>query len=370
MRRLGIAIGAFVALAATSALAQSVTSVTGSGSSVFNGGSPVSGAGSASSGLAQTSFNAYAITDQPVITFESSNQVAGAFNAGAITTSTSSVNIGISGNQSGFQFQSAITAAGLGMYAADDTSGQFGCVQFGSCTQAASSFTFKDLVPGQVATPPIGSDTSVIGYAYFDFTVQGFDGTSLTTLYSLDGLLELQQFAGQPATAQILPIVSSTGNLNQSVNSLDDLNNFRVVENTGNSYGVAWDATPFSFNVGGGIQNLIYTSKVTTYSSGHCNGSTCLVSYGAFGDPIGRGGVSIESAFSAFSFASFAVQADESTGGISGITGSPTTFNRPRFVNGALVFNAVPEPATWMSLIMGFGLLGAAMRRRRVLARA
>lgn len=29
---------------------------------------------------------------------------------------------------------------------------------------------------------------------------------------------------------------------------------------------------------------------------------------------------------------------------------------------------AVPEPATWVSLIFGFGMLGAALRRRRVLS--
>jgi hypothetical protein len=32
-------------------------------------------------------------------------------------------------------------------------------------------------------------------------------------------------------------------------------------------------------------------------------------------------------------------------------------------------FAAVPEPATWMMMVLGFGLLGAAKRRRRVTAR-
>jgi hypothetical protein len=40
------------------------------------------------------------------------------------------------------------------------------------------------------------------------------------------------------------------------------------------------------------------------------------------------------------------------------------------FNTGVLSFNGVPEPKTWMSMILGFGLLGAALRRRRVLSYA
>jgi hypothetical protein len=357
MRRVGFAIAAFVALMGTSALAQSVTSVTGSGSSTFNGGAPVAGAGTASlPNTKRTAFNAFADTSGPLISFESSNVVGG---APATTTSTSSVNIGIKDNTGGFQFQSTITAAGLGMYVTD---AHVNCVLTGTCVQA-TGLTFGDLVPGQVGLPPIGNATGIIGYTYIDFTVQGFDGTNLTTLFNLDGLLQLKQNTGT-VSAQILPLVSSTSNLNQSLNSLDDLKNFQVVENTPNSYGISWEDTAFNFHVGAGIQNLIYTSRVKSFSGGDCDAFVnCLVTYGAFGDPIGRGGVSAFSAFSAQS---------SSTGGITDISGTPASFNRPTFVNGALVFQSgpIPEPATWISLIAGFGLLGAAMRRRRVLARA
>ena len=37
----------------------------------------------------------------------------------------------------------------------------------------------------------------------------------------------------------------------------------------------------------------------------------------------------------------------------------------PLYQNGWVVISSVPEPGTWALLITGFGLTGAAMRRRR-----
>ncbi|QHL90474.1 PEPxxWA-CTERM sorting domain-containing protein [Sphingomonas changnyeongensis] len=45
---------------------------------------------------------------------------------------------------------------------------------------------------------------------------------------------------------------------------------------------------------------------------------------------------------------------------INGIVGTA-----PADYDGSIVFAAVPEPAVWASLITGFGLIGAAARRRR-----
>jgi hypothetical protein len=47
----------------------------------------------------------------------------------------------------------------------------------------------------------------------------------------------------------------------------------------------------------------------------------------------------------------------------------PQQFGLPTFDfnTGILTFNGVPEPATWTSMILGFGLLGGALRRRRAL---
>jgi hypothetical protein len=42
---------------------------------------------------------------------------------------------------------------------------------------------------------------------------------------------------------------------------------------------------------------------------------------------------------------------------------SPTSTNA--FINGRIVMAAVPEPATWAMMLLGFGGIGFAMRRRR-----
>lgn len=76
----------------------------------------------------------------------------------------------------------------------------------------------------------------------------------------------------------------------------------------------------------------------------------------------GLGGVGYEStAFYLFDAGNF-------VGGLDAIT-----FNRPGLSNARLYFTgqfveqppAVPEPATWLMMIAGFGLIGGAMRRRK-----
>lgn len=63
------------------------------------------------------------------------------------------------------------------------------------------------------------------------------------------------------------------------------------------------------------------------------------------------------------------------TGRFFGATGTVTSTGTLRFVQGAGVFEgtvngvlntaAIPEPATWLTMILGFGATGAAMRHRR-----
>ena len=66
------------------------------------------------------------------------------------------------------------------------------------------------------------------------------------------------------------------------------------------------------------------------------------------------------------------------TGRFVGATGSISTNGALRFVNGNGVYSgvvsgrldmpAVPEPATWAMMILGFGAGGSMIRRRRVAA--
>ena len=48
-----------------------------------------------------------------------------------------------------------------------------------------------------------------------------------------------------------------------------------------------------------------------------------------------------------------------------GFNVSASNFDSARTNNGTLTIAAVPEPTSWAMLIAGFGLTGAAMRRRR-----
>ena len=85
-------------------------------------------------------------------------------------------------------------------------------------------------------------------------------------------------------------------------------------------------------------------------------------------------GTGIASAFqitgSAAGFAQFGGD-DVFTGAFNAPVFSPGTFTFGGFSRGTLTVSravaAVPEPATWAMLILGFGLIGGAMRRRRTM---
>jgi hypothetical protein len=53
-------------------------------------------------------------------------------------------------------------------------------------------------------------------------------------------------------------------------------------------------------------------------------------------------------------------------------TGAIVTGQTPPAISGSFTFasTAVPEPASWAMLVMGFGLVGVATRRRKVVVAA
>ena len=96
----------------------------------------------------------------------------------------------------------------------------------------------------------------------------------------------------------------------------------------------------------------------STFTRADCLTPTiCLVAYSGFGDPIGRGGGVSEAALAAFDVGALDT-------GITGIVFDPQEFQPVRLLNGG-GGGAVPEPMTWVSLLLGFGLMRAALRRRR-----
>jgi hypothetical protein len=344
-----------VLMAGTSAQAQSQPAVTASGaagSTVYyyafgDPGNPLgANAGSTfnSDSGAGTDYNSYVDIGSEFVTFESSNTVSGPY---VKTESYSTVVIGLH-NTTGqdVHFESTITPAGLGFYLAD-TSAE-GCLYSGCAPISSTGYNFGNLGGTE--------DLSLLAEVGFEFSISRLGALGqLETLYSLSGTLGVNSdgVIDGLGDAGDLPNYPPTG-----ARSLADF----IEENYGSTnVGYTWGATPVGLDIGNALdQTLIYSTRVTSMSNGGCifDTSICLVAYSGFGDPVGRGGGVLSRATTAMS-------------GADGVTFGPSTFEIPTFENGVLRFRAagaVPEPATWLTMILGFGLLGTALRRRRALA--
>jgi hypothetical protein len=301
-----------------------------------------------------TSYNSFVTVAPSTITFESAN--AG---SNANTNSFSQVSFDVTNNTGhAVNFNSTITAAGLGFYLADISGG---CLY--SCPQA-TGHTFNEL----------GDGGANVG---FNFSVtQSRPGFDNSLLYGLSGSLEI----GRDGATAPLFLFDNLGNADVGPRSV--LSNFG--DATGNDFtgniaaasgiGYVWDATDISFGIGADVnQTLTYSTSVFSNSGSSCiaNTTICLVAYSGFGDPVGRGG-DVTAFASLANFASFAdgPSFNGPNGLITGITFGPTTLDTPTFGPNGVTFGGpgVPEPATWMTLILGFGLLGGTLRRRRTVA--
>lgn len=304
------------------------------------------------------------------ITFESGSTMSG---SAITTTSTSRIDLNVTNTADGRiapTLLSQITAAGMGVYIGDNSTGQ--CFTGAGCAQARDSLTFSSFANSSTAIPL--AETRV------DFQVLQDN----KVLYETRGSLEYIALGGQVFT------INNTANADNVVgaNSLTALNGFVTLDKFGflnpngtsdSALGFAWDATDIGVNLNtigsGSTSNISYVVNVQTQSDANCVGTDCLVAYAGFGDPIGRGGdISTLSAIAFSGFSRFSFAPVTGPNFIGGVNFSPETFSTAGFdVNGNLVLNptgpgGVPEPATWMSMILGFGLLGAALRRRRVFA--
>lgn len=248
------------------------------------------------------------------------------------------------------QLQSTILPAGFGMYLADTG----GCgSDISTCGQSLSGATLDSLVPSQ------SSPDSRYAGASFSFSILS-DGQEI---YSLSGGMTLDY---DPGTGMVLtPDYDAAAGF---------LLNFTEIGDGSTSFGVAWDATPILVALGdigdlldpGESRTLTYKTTVSTYTQTGCQDEVCLIAYSAFGDPVGRGG-GVASRV-AFAPDDFSILADD---GISGVAIQPFAFGFPNFRNGIITYElAVPEPASWLMMIMGMGALGAVLRGRRALSPA
>ncbi|MBW8815073.1 MAG: PEP-CTERM sorting domain-containing protein [Caulobacterales bacterium] len=302
-------------------------------------------------GQGETSYGAYnsfVTVKKSAITFESANAAKGP----QTLTSSSNVNLTIKNTSPATvtpQVHSQITPAGLGFYLANTATCSPG---FGTCAQATGSgINFAHLNIG---------NSNVVTLANFDFSI----ATGDSMVYEAKGAVGLQSDAFGAVTTW------------QTFNSTAfDLMDFGVEVGTGSAFGYNWGATDVDLSLPvelatGQSATVSYNTVVQSYSPTLCIGSSsiCLVSYSGFGDPIGRGGgvdsLALINTSSIHSFSSPLIeglQFDDFTMYANYANGVLDTTTPP---------GGVPEPAVWTSMLLGFGLLGAALRRRRGLATA
>ena len=297
------------------------------------------------------------------ISFESGSVAVGK----QVFKSQSVSNIGLQayydGNVTGAKLVSQITAAGMGFYVSsgDCFSSPMGCSQSRNAADNFSAFAVGS-----------GATVRTLATVSFDFAVVQDEQT-------------LEQFTGS-----INLNVQNGAYFIDTTNAPVGLTGLRTLQFglPDSDFGYAWNATdlPVALNDWNGYSDISYIATVTSRSNAACLADgACIVAYSGFGDPIGGGGdiSSNAAAFSADSFgAGFSAGSDDGLNStcpnptspgpagktyINCVVFSPTTFAPPTFNNGVLTFapGGAPEPASWALMILGFGALGATLRRRR-----
>jgi hypothetical protein len=286
--------------------------------------------------------------DPNSISFTNGNAQSGLRTSPSVT-STSFTDLGLrvtnDGNAAGEAIlHSQITPASIGFYMANTAN----CGStFTTCAQSQGIQTLSQLSHSGLSGP--------VGGASFDFQINQGDATLLSLTGTMTLNLNSDGFAGVVST-----------NFGRAGDG--GLTNFHQVDlgNAGSAIGFAWDTTDVDVDLGmldpDNSTSLSYSLSVSSFTNGAClsDGVTCLVAYSSFGDPIGSAGAVTNAA----------------RFGLGGLFGSN---DGPLFITGlnfgqvtvdapTASIDMVPEPATWLSMILGFGVMGAALRRRRVVA--
>ncbi len=140
--------------------------------------------------------------------------------------------------------------------------------------------------------------------------------------------------------------VVASGTITTNGPGLIDASAMNVTDVTGNRLGVAITSTPSFFDTSYGDQQIYPTSL-----TGKVDSSGLEFTIGAFGYNIYSIGTNL---YTEYRFRLADPYAGDGVGTtITSFTLTPITSN-----------GAVPEPATWAMLLVGFGLVGAAARRR------
>lgn len=287
--------------------------------------------------------------DSNLVTFESGTATVG---ANARSTSISGIDITFENTNDGTinlsPFISTIIPAGMGFYVQDASGPPIDMNPFTGYGQSLTT-TFGNFFNA--------TGVGVFAEAAFDFQVTTLE----STLYSLSGLVSLSFDAnGNVIINENLTGPNGSGRF---------LNGFSDPPAINNPYALVydWQATDILIPLTGQLsgyesQVVSYRANVTSWTNAPCinKGLNCIVAYSGFGDPVGRGGGVEE--FAAFARGFSAPQANNNQDFvIRSLNFDPTTISVFRSA-------AVPEPTTWALMIGGFGLAGAALRRRRRVA--
>lgn len=297
------------------------------------------------------SIQATANVDATSVYFRSGAAVSG---VNAIANVSTGVDIQLSNNSSSEyfldNFNSTIIPAGFGFFLQDRSGGLANDIFMDYGHAAGSDFTaLRDFVPANVT----------FAGANFDFTVTSVEDDS--TLYSVFGQIGLR-FNGNGGLVATFDLTDAQSKLTTFETQLDEagVKAFR--------WGAQDIVVPLSglpiFNPND-VKNIRYRANVETFTRFGClaDGVTCLVSYAAFGDPIGRGGGldDLRAVFSGEGFELEVASLDASL--FDGLSFDEVELARADLYDP--IAGGVPEPATWAMMIAGFGLAGAALRRRR-----
>ncbi len=291
----------------------------------------------------------------------------GSASLGAFSYETSSTAIDITFTNDGStavtpRIASTIVPGGFGVYVANNGACSGNPVT--GCPGAGAGRTFATMV--RPSNAPTGND---LAGATIDVNISA-DGQ---VIEHLTGSIIVEQNPLDRANPVVLANISQLAAA---------LSNFRLVTpaNSLSAIGYQWDLTdqlltfPTSFGklAPGASATLSYDTTVTSWTRGLCNSIDCApMAYSGFGDPIGKGGGATATVPGNFALGG-------SVSSISGVTFSRFAFGLPQFHDGLLLFELpdttpdapVPEPESWTMLLLGAGLIGGLLRRRRVLGYA
>lgn len=301
-----------------------------------------------------------------VIYFKNGNASTGQFTR-SISTTLVDITFANDGTETVTpRLTSQIIPAGFGMF-----------VGLASCPNDPTACNPVDPLPGSPprnfnSFAPSGQGpedpSNVLSSASFTFRIYANDFVA----YELTGDMALIYGGGTGPNTIVT-------NIAQAQSALTDFTQ-QSPEGSEDFIGFTWGATTINVNFAPGTlldpgesATLRYETIVETYSRTNCLGgsrSACLVSYGSFGDPVGRAPPGQIGLDNKLAFGSFTLEAAPGTDP-TGILFDEFTFQTPVFRNGRLIYvlenTAVPEPGSWAMLIAGFGIVGASMRRRRQL---